>query len=272
MQAGTRRSWSSLALTLVLGYVGLAAGTMALEDRLIYIPTRGGVVRGPGLDLTLTSDDGLRLHARYLERDPAAPTLLYLHGNAGNLADRSDLLAYFSELGANVLALDYRGYGQSEGTPSEAGLHADTRAAYEWLAARTPASRIVPLGESLGGGPACELAATRAVGGLILLATFTSVPDMAALYYRWLPTRWLVRTRFDNLAKISRIQVPKLIIHSRRDEVVPFEMGERLFAAAAEPKQALWLESAGHNDAHIGEEAQLSAAIRTLLQRVAAGH
>jgi uncharacterized protein len=243
---------------------------MALEDRLIYFPTRGGRVQGPGQDLTLTSDDGVQLHARYIERDSAAPTLLYLHGNAGNLAGRSDLMTYFAELGANLLALEYRGYGQSDGSPSEAGLHADTRAAYAWLTERTPPARIVLLGESLGGAPACELAASQPVGGLILLAAFTSIPEMAALYYPWLPTRWLLRTRFDNLSAIARVRAPKLIIHSRRDELVPVEMGERLYAAAPEPKHAVWLDRSGHNDAHIHEEPQLSSAIRALLQRVAA--
>jgi fermentation-respiration switch protein FrsA (DUF1100 family) len=240
---------------------------MAFEDRLIYFPTRGGRVQGAGEDVALRSADGVHLHARYLAGDASASTLLYFHGNAGNLGERSDLLEYFAGLGVAVLALDYRGYGQSEGVPSEAGLYADARAAYDWLRERTPAERIVLMGESLGGGPACELAATVPIGGLILLATFTSVPDMAAHFYPWLPARWLVRTRFDNLSKIARVRAPKLFVHSRLDEVVPFEMGQRLFSAAAEPKQALWLERSSHNALFLVEESQLQAALREFLQR-----
>lgn len=262
------RGWLRIALWPLIGYAALLGILMAFEDRMIYFPVRGGRVDGAGEDVTLRSADGVRLHARYLPRDPGAPTLLYLHGNAGNLAERSDLLQYFAELGANVLALDYRGYGQSEGVPSEAGLYADVRAAYAWLRELTPAPRIVVLGESLGGGPACELAVSEPVGGLILLATFTSVPDMAAHFYPWLPTRWLVRTRFDNLSKVARVRAPKLFVHSRMDEVVPFEMGQRLFAAAPEPKQALWLDRSSHNALFLVEEPPLGGAIRDFLQRL----
>ncbi|HKP59618.1 MAG TPA: alpha/beta hydrolase [Polyangiales bacterium] len=265
-----RRRWFRIALWPVVGYVALLGILMAFEDRLIYFPVRGGRVLGAGEDVTLRSADGVRLHARYVARDPAAPTLLYLHGNAGNLAGRSELLEYFSGLGANLLALEYRGYGQSEGVPSEAGLYADARAAHAWLRERTPAARIVVMGESLGGGPACELAASEPIGGLILVATFTSVPAMAAHYYPWLPTRWIVRTRFDNLSKIARVRVPKLFVHSRMDEVIPFEMGQRLFAAASEPKQALWLERSSHNALFLVEEPALGAAIKDFLQRLAA--
>lgn len=243
---------------------------MAFEDRMIYFPTRGGRVHGPGQDVALRAADGVRLHARYIERDPSALSLVYLHGNAGNLAGRSELLHYLTSFGTNVLALDYRGFGQSDGVPSEAGLYADARAALGFVRERTPRARIVLLGESLGGGPACELALAEPVAGVVLLATFTSVADMAGYYYPWLP-RWAVRTRFDNLAKIARIRAPKLLVHSRSDEVVPFEMGQRLFAAAAEPKSSLWLERSGHNDMFTVEEAQLGAALRAFLQRTAAG-
>lgn len=249
---------------------GLSLGVvMALEHALIFFPTRGGRMQGPGTDVELRASDGVRLHARYIARTGATQTLIYFHGNAGNLAGRSDLLAILADLGAHVLALEYRGYGQSEGNPSEAGLYLDARAAYDWAIARVPAGSLVVLGESLGGGPACELAMTQPVGGLILLSTFTSIPDMAALSFPLLPVRWLVRTRFDNLAKVSRIRSPKLIIHSRRDEVVPHEMGGRLFAAAAEPKRALWLERAGHNDSFYTEGERTARAIQQFLRSLA---
>lgn len=266
-RAKTRRDRAyRLFGTLGLAYACLVAITMAFEDRLIFFPTRGGRVNGPGVDLELRAEDGVRLHARFIERPGAQQTLLYLHGNAGNLATRSDLLGVFAGFGAHVLALEYRGYGQSAGEPSERGLYLDARAAYDWAAARGAADRMVVLGESLGGGPACELASTRQVGGLILLSSFTSIADMGALSFPWLPVRFLVRTRFDNLAKIPRIGAPKLIIHSRADEVVPFEMGQRLFASAREPKQALWLERARHNDAFYTEPERVAGGIAAFLR------
>jgi fermentation-respiration switch protein FrsA (DUF1100 family) len=247
-------------------YLAFCALTMAFQDRLIFFPARGGHVVGPGEDLSLRAEDGVALHARWIPQAGAEHTLLYLHGNAGNLADRSDLLEVFHEFGANVLALEYRGYGRSEGSPSEAGLYRDARAAYAWAVARAPAKQLVVFGESLGGGPACELASTREVGGVILLSTFTSIADMAARSFPWLPVRLLVRTRFDNLSKVGRIKAPKLIIHSRTDEVVPFEMGPRLFEAAAEPKSALWLDRAGHNETFYTAGQRVTRAVKGFLQ------
>ena len=237
-----------LAIRVTIAYGMLLLVITALQDRLIFFPTRGGKVTGPGKDLSLRAADGTRLHARYIEQPGATYTLLYLHGNAGNLANRSDLLELFAGLGVHVLALEYRGYGASEGEPSEQGLYDDARAAYDWAVARAPATTLVLWGESLGGGPACELASTREVGGVILQSTFTNIADMAARSFPWLPVRLLVRTHFDNLAKVPRIRAPKLFIHSRVDEVVPFEMSERLYAAASEPKVSLWLDRSGHND------------------------
>jgi fermentation-respiration switch protein FrsA (DUF1100 family) len=247
-------------------YLAFCALIMSFQERLIFFPTRGGHVIGPGEDLRLRASDGTKLHARYIERAGANHTLLYLHGNAGNLPDRSDLLEVFGDFGANVLALEYRGYGQSEGGPSEAGLYRDTNAAYDWAVARAPAKKLVVFGESLGGGPACELASTREMGGVILLSTFTSIADMAVRSFPWLPVRWMVRTRFDNLAKIRKIQAPKLMIHSRTDEVVPFEMSERLFEAATEPKSALWLDRAGHNETFYAQRQRVTRAVRSFLQ------
>jgi uncharacterized protein len=251
---------------LLFAYIVVGVLLMSFQDRLIFFPTRGGQVAGPGVDLKLRAQDGTALHARYIDHPGAQYTLLYFHGNAGNLENRSELLEMFAGFGAHVLALEYRGYGQSEGDPSEAGLYLDARAAYDWALARAPAKKLVLLGESLGGGPACELASTREVGGVILLSTFTSVADMAAHTFPWFPVRWIVRTRFDNLAKIPKIRAPKLIIHSRTDEVVPFEMGPRLLAAAAEPKTALWLDRGGHNETFYSQGQQVTNAVKAFLQ------
>ncbi len=251
---------------LLVAYVAMCGLVMFLQDRLIFFPTKGGRVVGPGVDLQLRAADGTRLQARYIERRGADRLLLYFHGNAGNLADRSDLLPIFSDFGTHVLALEYRGYGQSDGHPSERGLYQDANAAYEWAVARIAPENVIVFGESLGGGPACELASTRKVGGLILLSTFTSIADMAARQFPWLPVRWLVRTKFDNAVKIGKVTAPKLFVHSRTDEVVPFEMGERLFNAASQPKHHSWLDRGGHNETFYFHRSTLAAKVRAFLK------
>jgi uncharacterized protein len=259
-------------LALLLLVVAPACVAMLFEERLIYFPIAGGVGPPPagGEDVWLDTADGGRVHGWWLPREGARVALLFLHGNAGNLEHRRGILEGLRELGAGVLAIDYRGYGRSPGSPSEAGLHADARAAHDWLAARVDPARIVVYGESLGGGPACELAATAPVGGLVLQSAFTSVPDMAARVVPWLPGRWLVRTRFDNLAKVGAIACPKLVLHSRADEVVPFAHGERLFAAAREPRECVWIGAAGHNDPVLGPGSPFRAALASFLERVGA--
>jgi uncharacterized protein len=165
------------------------------------------------------------------------------------------------------LAIDYRGYGPSEGTASERGLERDASAAYAWLVARTSADKIVPFGESLGGGPATWLAASRRVGGLILLSTSTSIPELVGRFIPWLPTDMLVRTKFDNLRRVKRVTVPKLFIHSRTDEVVPFDMAEALSEAAPAPKQHVWL-GVGHNQTFYLARSEATGAMRAFLARL----
>src|SRR5579862_8424314 len=236
------------ALCTVLGCLIFGGTALVMfEDKLIYFPTKGSVGNSPGKDVWLTAADGVKIHAWYFPHPQAKATILHLHGNAGNLSDRRDLVRDLQALGVNVLAIDFRGYGQSEGTPGEAGLYADARAAYDWLRTRTPADRIVIHGESLGGGPACELASTVPSGGLILQSTFTSAADMAPRVVPFFP-KFLVRTRFDNLRKVPTITCRKLFLHSRADEMIPFDMGEKLFEAAAGPKEYTWFTGCGHND------------------------
>lgn len=226
---------------------GLAT-VMFLEDSFIYFPEKGGVGKSPGEDVTLTTSDGVRVHGWYVTNPAAKMTLLWFHGNAGNLEHRRDMLRELRELPANVLAIDYRGYGKSEGKPSEAGLYLDARAAYDWLRARTAAENIVLLGKSIGAAPACELATRVPCAGLAVQSAFTSTPDLASRVLPLFPARLFMKTKYDNLAKIGRIACPKLFIHSRGDEIIPFEMGERLYAAAAPPKEHLWVDGAGHNE------------------------
>jgi fermentation-respiration switch protein FrsA (DUF1100 family) len=147
-----------------------------------------------------------------------------------------------------VFVFDYRGYGRSRGRPSEEGTYLDAEAAWEWLRQRGfPPERIIAFGESLGGGVATEMVLRKPAGGLILVSTFTSVPAIGAELFPFLPVRWLCTIRYDNLAKLPRITVPVLIMHSRTDTIIPFRHGEALFAAAPEPRMFRELQG-DHND------------------------
>ena len=177
--------------------------------------------------------------------------MLFCHGNGGNLTHRVDTLIMLQRrVGVSVLIFDYRGYGRSEGKPSEAGVLADARAARAWLAAREkrPAADVVLMGESLGGAVAVDLAARDGARALVLESTFSSLPDVAAYHYAWLPVRWAMRTRFDSVAKIGDYHGPLLQAHGDADTIVPIRFGRRLFEAAAEPKQFLLLPGHDHND------------------------
>jgi fermentation-respiration switch protein FrsA (DUF1100 family) len=188
-----------------------------------------------------------------------------LHGVAGTLASRSDRFELFASLGANLLAVEYRGYGPSEGTPSTRGLEHDARAAYAWLRRRTAASQIVPFGDALGGGPASWLGSQFQVGGLILLSTSTSTFALASHYMPWLPTSWRLCLDFDTLARVARMTAPKLLTYSRADGVVPFVMAEALWNAAPTPKRHLWLDDIGHDETFYRARPQATEAIREFL-------
>ncbi len=254
-------------LFLVLG----AGFVMIFEDSFIYFPRKGDVGKSPGEDVFMTASDGVRIHGWYVTPPGARMTILWFHGNAGNLEDRRGMLHDLRALPANVLVVDYRGYGRSEGKPSEEGLYRDARAAWDWLAARTPPGKIVILGKSLGAAPACDLAAQVSCGGLVVQSGFTSAPDMAWRVLPLFPARYFMRTKFDNLSRVPRIRCPKLFVHSRSDEIIPFSMGERLHAAAAEPKECAWFDGAGHNDLWIVHEREYYARLARFLERCEKG-
>lgn len=257
----------------------LAAGGLAFSlmpkfaDRLVYFPSRahdGGTPALLGLayeDVALQAADGVRLHAWLVHVAGARRTLLLLHGNAGNISHRLDKLAVFADLGVDVLMLDYRGYGLSDGTPDEAGTYRDADAAYAWLVARgvAPADLVV-YGESLGGPIAVDLAARRAVGGLVLESAPSSIIGVARHHYPWLPVSLFLSVRYDALARLARVRAPLLILHSPDDEIVPFSMAEDLYAAAAPPKHLVRLHG-GHNDCVVVSADVYQAALRDFLAR-----
>jgi hypothetical protein len=203
----------------------------------------------PVEDVAFTAADGVKLHAWYAKVPNARATFLVCHGNAGNVTDRIHYIQSLQKLRASVFVFDYRGYGKSEGSPSESGVYADAEAAYRWLVDRgVPAGRIVPYGESLGGAVAVELAARVPVGGLILQCTFSSLHDMTGQVLPILPLGWFMRSKFASLAKVPKLQVPKLHFHGRPDTVVPCRLGRKLFDAAAEPKRWVEYPDLDHND------------------------
>lgn len=226
-----------------------AVGTLFFtQGSRVYHPS-GDITATPakeGLafeDVRFTAADGVHLSAWWVPVEDAKGTVLYFHGNAGNLSIQTDVIKMFHAFGYNTLALDYRGYGKSEGEPSEKGTYADARAAWDWLRVQKGvASRdIVVWGRSLGAGVATDLAvnAPEPPRALITEAAFTSLPDIAEELYPGMPVRWFVRYRYENLKKFSKLRCPVLVVHSREDQLISLTHGKYLFAAAPEPKRFL---------------------------------
>jgi fermentation-respiration switch protein FrsA (DUF1100 family) len=242
---------------LALGYLALLGFMYFTQNSLLFLPEIGGrdldsTPERFGLEyreVTLTTSDGESLHGWFLPAPGARYTLLFFHGNAGNISHRLDSLLLFRQLGLSQLIFDYRGYGRSSGRPSEAGLYRDAQAAWDYLTGERglEPGQIVLFGRSLGAAPAVWLAVRERPAGLIVESSFTSVPDLGAALYPWLPVRWLSRLEFDSRSRISRVGAPLLVVHSRDDEIIPFAHGQALFGAAKPPKRLLELRG-GHND------------------------
>jgi fermentation-respiration switch protein FrsA (DUF1100 family) len=259
------RRTAQLGMALVLGIAAWgctptsnpSSGSLAaLERSLIYYPTPYPQGDWQAADLIhedawFASEDGTRLHGWFCPAQNPRAVVLYTHGNAGNVASLKWTARLLQEtLRVSVLVFDYRGYGRSEGTPSEEGILADARAARRWLAARTGVAErdLVLLGRSLGGAVAVDLAARDGARGLILENTFTSMPEVAGRKVWPLPVGSVMQTRLDSLSKIGSYHGPLLQTHGDADRVVPFAMGKRLFEAANYPKRFVAVPGGGHND------------------------
>lgn len=243
-----------------LGYAGLVLGVFLFQPSLVYFPQIGrelaATPQQAGMtysEIKLSTADGVALHAWFVPSSiPPRGTVLFLHGNAGNMSHRLDSLRMFHRLGFDTLIIDYRGYGKSAGKPTEQGTYRDAEAAWNYLTAtrNIPAARIVLFGESLGGAVAAWLASHQSPAALVIASGFTSVPDLAADLYPYLPVRWLARFSYDTRAYLQAGSAPVFIAHSPDDEIVPFRHGRALYAAATEPKAFLEL-SGGHNEGFI---------------------
>ena len=230
----------------------------ALTRRLLYHPQREMVAtpQQAGLgyrQLTLTAEDGVRVVAWYVPAERAdAPAILYCHGNAGNISTRLPTLLLCHQLGFGVLAFDYRGYGFSEGTPSEEGTARDARAAWDALTGPLGIGpgRVVLVGRSLGGAIAARLANERPAAGVSLECAFTSVPDVAAELFWFLPARWIVRAQYPTVAHVRRFDCPVMVAHSPDDRLIRYHHGEELYAAAQESKRFVRLRGSHAGAVH----------------------
>ncbi len=237
----------------IVAYAVATLGMYAFQRKLQYHPENKGLtpesvgIAGASVE-TLTTADGEKIILWYAPARAGMPTILYFHGNAGEMGDRPLRFNYYQSQGFGVAYLSYRGFGGSSGSPSEAGMMADANAAYEWLIAKgVEPSRIALLGESLGSGVAVQLAAKREVGAVALEAPYTSTVEVAAKIYWWLPVHALMKDQFKSIDFIAAVVAPLLVIHGEEDGLIPVEFGRRLFAAANQPKELEIVSGFGHD-------------------------
>ncbi len=254
-----------MKLVLVLAgiYAALAVAAFIAQRKLMYFPDAARIAPASfaltGVEeRVLVAPDGARLIAWYGRAAPGQPTLLYFHGNAGNLANRSERVRKYLARGFGVFMLSYRGYSGSTGRPSERANVADARLAYEALIGDGVAPQdIILYGELLGSGIAVQLAAQKPVGGLILDAPYTAIVDVAAGAYPFFPVRWFLFDRYETMRYLPDVHAPVLVIHGEEDRVIPLAMGRAVYAAANAPKEIVTFPGAGHSDHHLygsGEE------------------
>jgi fermentation-respiration switch protein FrsA (DUF1100 family) len=240
-------------ITVLVGYGAIAALAYFAQRALMYFPERARTApAAAGLpqaeEIELVTSDGERVIAWHVPPRGEKPVVLYFQGNGGALNLRAQRFARIVADGTGLLALSYRGYGGSTGRPSEAGLLRDAEATYAYAAARYPAERLVPYGESLGSGVAVALAAEHIVGKVILEAPFTSAVDIGAAAYPFLPVRLLMHDTFRSDERIGKVTAPVLVLHGARDTIVPISYGERLYALISAPKKFVRFPEGHHSD------------------------
>ncbi len=274
--AGKKPPWKGLFMPIHWAYLIALVVILAVcfylfyprvEDFFIYFPQSHfdfspEEFRLQYRDASFRTEDGEQLHGWFFQGEEGSPVILHFHGNAGNISHRLDLVQIFLRKGLSVFLLDYRGFGKSSGRPSETGLYQDGLAAWSYLVEKESIApeRIVLHGHSIGAAVAIEVALQKKVRGLVIESAFTSTKDMAKTMPLFLLLYHFLPAHYDNLQKIERVHVPKLIIHGEADEIVPFSFGWTLYGAASEPKYFLRIERAGHNDTFVvGGEKYLDA-------------
>lgn len=255
--AGVRRTVIRFLIVTVGTYLAIIVLLKWFENALVYHPTPARVRWYPPpspdvRDVVLKTEDGGEIHSWWLPYPGSPGALLYLHGNAGNLSQRGETaLQLRNVLELSVLIIDYPGFGKSTGVPSEQGCYRAGELAYDWLTTdqKIAPHEIVLFGKSLGGGVATDLASRKDHRALALVKTYTSLPDVGSHIYPWLPVRMLMTNRFDSLSRIAACHRPVFVAHGTADELIPFELGQRLYEAANEPKEFLAMPGHTHNDA-----------------------
>jgi len=258
-----------IGVVLFISYWGLGVILYLMQPKFLYSPVRE-VLYNPGEldldfeDVVFESSDGLRLSGWYIPAPVGAthrgrpekkqaqgctPTVLFCHGNGGNMMHRLDSINILNNLGLNCFIFDYRGYGHSQGKPSEEGTYLDVEAAYKWLTKdkKVPTNKIIVFGRSLGGSIAAYLASKFEVSALIIESTFTSYADIGKKFYPYMPVQWFASFSYKTIDFIKDVHCPVMLIYSRNDEVVPFDFGLELYEAANEPKKFVEIFGS-HND------------------------
>lgn len=240
------------------------------ERRSLFFPSHemGNSPKDIGLefeDIFFNKPDDLKLNGWFVPSKDARYTIIFCHGNAGNISHRLGKIDFFHKLGCNVFIFDYRGYGRSKGAPSEKGLYNDIQGAYNYLLSRNIApEQIIGYGESIGGAVIIDLASKNKLAAIIIDSAFTNSKDMVKIAYPYLPY-WVFSSRWDSLNKIRSITVPKLMIHSINDEIVPFKLGRKLFESAPMPKEFLQVQGA-HNSSYYESAQALEEKIADFLK------
>ncbi len=267
----------TILLTVLVVYAAITLFMFLFQSHLLYFPHRE-IIGTPALvglaftDEEFRTSDGVLLHGWFVPAGPAAPTILFMHGNGGNISYLLETLATAHRIGYNMFVFDYRGYGLSQGSPNEEGTYRDAMAAWTFLTSekRIPARTIILQGRSLGGSVAAWLATHVTPAGLIVESSFTSVPDIASDAYPFFPVRLLSRFRYSTIEYVREATCPVLVIHSTDDEIVPYEHGRKLVEAAKEPKGFLEI-SGGHNEGFVLDEERYREGIERFVRGATGG-
>lgn len=265
------------AALIILSLFGFAFLLVVGENYIVYHPVKYPAgfwnPESYGLkveDVYFNAADGVKLHAWFVAAEKPLATLLWHHGNAGNLTHRLDNILQLRPLRLNIFIFDYRGYGRSEGKPDQQGIFKDSQAAYDFL---TLKKNIAPetlflFGRSLGGVCAIETASKNKAAGLIVESTFTSAREMADKIFPFFPLKFLLRQKYDAIGTVASVNMPKLFLHGTEDDLVPFSMGQELFEAASEPKEFYSIKGAGHNDTYSVGGKEYFDALERFIQNV----
>jgi fermentation-respiration switch protein FrsA (DUF1100 family) len=265
-------------LTIAISiYLLLALMLYLFQGRMVFLsnlPDRalGASPSDIGLDyedVSLTTSDNERLHGWYIPAADSRGVLLFFHGNAGNISHRLDSIKIFHELGLDVLIIDYRGYGQSTGKTTEQGTYLDAQAAWDYLtnSRRVPAGRIIVFGRSLGGAIGAWLGAQNTPAAVIIESSFSSGVDMARRIYPFLPVRLITRLQYPVVDYAAQLDCPVLVVHSRHDEIIPFTMGQAIYAAVKQKKKFLELRG-DHNNGFLISQREYVAGFKDFTQTI----